>query len=121
MIKVIDSKKSRIKRRKRIRAKISGTADRPRLSIFKSNCHLYIQAIDDIEGRTLVAVSNLEKDLLEVKPPVEGAKKLGQIAGERLKEKNIGTGVKLLLFPKKSNNPIIKFSLYFTNYQLISI
>lgn len=93
MKKLIEGNKRRIRRKKSIRAKISGTADRPRLSIFKSNCHLYIQAIDDIEGRTLVAVSNLEKDLLEVKSTVEGAKKLGQIAGERLKEINIDTVV----------------------------
>ena len=54
---------------------------------------MYIQAIDDIEGKTLLAVSNLEKDLRDVKANVEGAKKLGQIAGERLKELKIETVV----------------------------
>ena len=71
MKKLVEGNKRRIRRRKSIRAKVSGTAERPRLSVFKSNCHLYIQAIDDIEG----------------------AKKLGQIAGERLKELKIETVV----------------------------
>ena len=63
------------------------------MEVFKSNCHLYIQAVDDIEGKTLCAVSNLEKDLRDVKTNIEGAKKLGQIAGERLKELKIDTVV----------------------------
>ncbi|MCQ2603980.1 MAG: 50S ribosomal protein L18 [Spirochaetia bacterium] len=89
MKKLIEGNKRRDRRRKSIRAKISGTSERPRLSVFKSNCHIYIQAIDDIAGKTLVAVSNLEKDLRDVKSTVEGAEKLGQIAGERLKAINI--------------------------------
>jgi len=93
MKKLVEGNKRRIRRRKSIRAKVSGTSERPRLSVFKSNCHLYIQAIDDIEGKTLCAVSNLEKDLRDVKTNIEGAKKLGQIAGERLKELKIDTVV----------------------------
>lgn len=93
MKKLVEGNKRRIRRRKSIRAKVSGTSERPRLSVFKSNSHLYIQAIDDIEGKTLCAVSNLEKDLRDVKANVEGAKKLGQIAGERLKELKIETVV----------------------------
>lgn len=90
MKKLIEKNRRRSKRRNSIRAKISGTPERPRLSVFKSNCHIYIQVIDDISGKTLLAVSNLEKDLRDIKTTVEGAEKLGQIAGERMKEKNIG-------------------------------
>ena len=61
MVKVIDSKKSRIKRRKRIRAKISGTAACPRLSVFRSAKHIYAQIIDDEAGKTLCSASTMEK------------------------------------------------------------
>ena len=57
-----DSNKQRLKRHKRIRAKISGTADRPRLSVYRSEQNIYVQVIDDTVGRTLVSASSVEKE-----------------------------------------------------------
>jgi large subunit ribosomal protein L18 len=91
MKRLIEKNKRRVKRKKSIRGKIKGTPDRPRLSVFKSNKSIYIQAIDDISGTTIMSVSNLEKEMKDVKSTVEGAAKLGAVAGERLKEKKIET------------------------------
>ena len=55
MVKKYDSNAQRLKRHKRVRAKLSGTAARPRLDVFRSNTHIYAQVIDDVSGRTLVA------------------------------------------------------------------
>lgn len=93
MKRLIEKNKRRVKRKKSIRGKMKGTPERPRLSVFRSNKNIYIQAIDDISGTTLISVSNLEKELKEVKSTVEGASKLGTVAGERLKEKKIETVV----------------------------
>ena len=89
MKRLIEKNKRRVKRKKSIRGKLKGTPERPRLTVFKSNKNIYIQAIDDISGTTLVSVSNLEKDMKEIKATVEGAEKLGNIIGERLKEKKV--------------------------------
>lgn len=62
MVKKPDSNKARIKRHNRVRNKISGTPERPRLNVFRSAKHIYAQLIDDINGVTLVAASSLEKD-----------------------------------------------------------
>ena len=68
----------RIKIKYRVRNKISGTAERPRMSVFRSNKHMYCQIIDDTKGNTLVAASTLDKDLgLEKTDDVEAAKALG--------------------------------------------
>lgn len=76
-----------------IRKQLSGTAVRPRVSVFRSNRHMYIQAIDDATGRTLVSASNLEKDLIGLKNSVEAAAKLGETFGKRLSEKSLKTVV----------------------------
>jgi large subunit ribosomal protein L18 len=86
---MVEKDRKRLKRKIHIRKRISGTAERPRMSVFKSNKSLYVQAIDDLLGSTLVSVSTIEKDLLEIKNNVEGASKLGEIMGKRLLEKNI--------------------------------
>lgn len=86
----IKDKLRRARRRKfRIRKKISGSEERPRMTIFKSNRYTYLQVIDDNKMNTLVAVSNKEKDLLNVKNNNKNLAKLGEIAAERLKQKNI--------------------------------
>lgn len=79
------------KRRWRIRKKVQGTATRPRLCIHFSNQHAYAQCIDDVDGKTLLYVSTLGKDLREeaIKPNVEGATKLGKIVGEKAKDLKI--------------------------------
>lgn len=89
----IKQKTSRHERRKtRVRAKISGTAARPRISVFKSNKHLYAQVIDDVAGHTLAAVANIG-DFKSLKVTVADAEKLGQALGEKLKTLNITTAV----------------------------
>jgi large subunit ribosomal protein L18 len=77
------------RRKLRVRKKVYGTPERPRMTVFRSNKHIYIQVIDDTKGRTLVSVSNLEKELVSVKNTVGDAEKIGFAAGERLKKVNI--------------------------------
>lgn len=74
--------------RRGIRARISGTAERPRISIYRSNKHIYAQVIDDLEGRTIVAASSLEKGVSGGNP-IEVATSVGKLVGERIKESGI--------------------------------
>jgi large subunit ribosomal protein L18 len=85
--------RKRLKRKIHIRKSLSGTAEKPRLTVTRSNRALYMQVVDDVKGHTLASVSTLEKDLREIKPTVEGAAKLGELMGKRLLEKNITTVV----------------------------
>ena len=94
------SKKSRaevrIKKHSRMRNRFSGTAERPRLSVFRSNNHMYAQVIDDTVGNTLVSASTLEKDVaseLEKTNNVEAAAYLGTVIAKRALEKGIKTVV----------------------------
>ena len=94
------SKKSRaevrIKKHNRMRNRFSGTAERPRLSVFRSNNNLYAQIIDDTVGNTLVSASTLEKDVkseLEKTNNVEAAAYLGTVIAKRALEKGIKTVV----------------------------
>jgi large subunit ribosomal protein L18 len=75
---------ARLRRRRRVRAKIRGSAERPRLSVFRSNRGIQAQLIDDDSGRTLAAVNWIEGDLKGLKP-MEQAKKAGQLLAERAK------------------------------------
>ena len=81
---VITKPQARLKRRHRVRAKVSGTAERPRISVFRSNRGIHAQLIDDINGRTLAAVSWTEGDLRGLKP-MEQAGKAGELLAERAK------------------------------------
>lgn len=78
-------------RHTRIRRKISGTAERPRMSVFRSTRHISVQLIDDMKGVTLVAVSTCEKDLRAIKERAtcEGAKRVGELIADRAKAKGI--------------------------------
>ena len=89
MVKVKDSNKARITRHKRVRGKISGTAELPRLDVFRSRCNIYAQIIDDIKGETLVAASSNEKDFGKTTGNCEEAKKVGELIAERAKAKGI--------------------------------
>ncbi|AEV29926.1 ribosomal protein L18, bacterial type [Sphaerochaeta pleomorpha str. Grapes] len=93
MNRVIDKRRKLARRKHHIRKSISGTASRPRMTVFRSNSHMYIQVIDDVAGATLVAASSLEADLKGLKNTVEDAAKLGEILGKRMLEKNIDTCV----------------------------
>jgi large subunit ribosomal protein L18 len=84
-----DNDRRRLKRKIHIRKRIQGTAERPRMTVTRSNRSLSIQIIDDTKGHTLVSASTLEKDLKSIKANVEGAGQLGEVMGKRLLEKNI--------------------------------
>lgn len=77
-------KENRLKRQKRIRMKIRGTKDKPRLSVFRSNKYIYAQAIDDIDGKTLVSVSG--REVKEGKTKAEKSKALGVLLASKLKK-----------------------------------
>jgi large subunit ribosomal protein L18 len=87
--KMLEKDRKRLKRKIHIRKKISGTAERPRMTVFKSNRSLSIQLVDDTKGHTLASASTLEKELRAIKTTVAGAGQLGEIMGKRILEKNI--------------------------------
>jgi large subunit ribosomal protein L18 len=89
MIKHVDSNKARIKRHARIRNKISGTPERPRLNVFRSSNHIYAQVIDDVNGNTLVAASSLDKEFAGNGGNTEGAAKVGEMVAKRAADKGI--------------------------------
>ena len=93
MVKNFDKNAQRAKRRVRVRGKISGTAERPRLSVFRSNANIYAQIIDDVNGVTLVSASSLEKGFEGATGNAEAARKVGKTVAERAKEKGITTVV----------------------------
>lgn len=81
--------KNRLRRKKRIRARISGTAERPRLSVYRSNSHIYAQLIDDVSGKTLVTTSTLAKSVDANGNKTEQAKKVGEALAKVCLEKGI--------------------------------
>ena len=89
MVSKIDKKAMRLKRHVRVRGKVSGTPERPRLNVFRSNANIYAQIIDDVNGVTLVAANTLEKDFEGATGNAEAAKKVGQLIAERAKAKGI--------------------------------
>ena len=89
MIKRPDTRGQRIKRHKRVRGKISGTAERPRLSVFRSESNIYAQIIDDVAGNTLVAASSVEKAFEGNGGNIEAAKKVGAMIAECALQKDI--------------------------------
>ena len=96
MISKIDKNADRIKRHARVRAKISGTPEKPRLSVYRSLSHIYAQIIDDVAGNTLVAASTVEKDIAKLvkgKTKSEAAKIVGAEVAKRALAKGIETVV----------------------------
>ena len=89
MGKVNEKTRKRNKRKVHIRKRILGSPERPRMTVFRSNKHMYIQAIDDSTGKTIVAVSSLEKELSGMVNSVENAAKLGEAFGKRLSEQKL--------------------------------
>ena len=80
---------SRQRRKVRVRTKVSGTTERPRLSVFRSNRYTYVQAIDDGLGRTVCTASNKAAEGREIKNSVVGIGKLGELIATKLKEKGV--------------------------------
>ena len=89
MVKNVNKNAMRLKRHVRVRGKISGTPECPRLNVFRSNANIYAQIIDDVNGVTLVAANTLEKDFEGATGNAEAAKKVGAVLAERAKAKGI--------------------------------
>ena len=89
MVNKPDSNKARLKRHARVRGKISGTAECPRLNVFRSNSNISAQLIDDVKGVTLVAASSVEKDFGTTSGNCAEARKVGQLVAKRALEKGI--------------------------------
>ncbi|MFA9446178.1 50S ribosomal protein L18 [Egicoccus sp. AB-alg6-2] len=93
----MDASKKRLarqRRQKRIRKHVRGTADRPRLSVYRSNSHIYAQLIDDVNGHTVAAASSLEADVSKGDDAKVGvAKQVGTLVGQRAKDAGISTCV----------------------------
>ena len=97
MVKKTDRKMERTRRHIRVRTKISGTAERPRLCIYRSNANLYVQVIDDVAGKTLVSASSLDKDLkLKNGSNIEAASKVGESIAKKAK----GAGITKVVFDR---------------------
>ena len=93
MIKRPNTNAQRLHRHKRVRGKVAGTPERPRLNVFRSGTNIYAQIIDDTNGVTLAAASSLEKGFEGTGSNVEAAKKVGLSVAERAKAKGIDTVV----------------------------
>ena len=89
MVKNVNKNAMRLHRHVRIRGKISGTAECPRLNVFRSNANIYAQIIDDVNGVTLVSANTLEKEFEGTTGNIEAAKKVGLMVAERAKAKGI--------------------------------
>ena len=89
MVKKTDRKMERTRRHLRVRRKISGTQERPRLCVYRSNTNIYVQIIDDVAGKTLVAASTLDKEVKTKHSNKEAAKEVGTLIAKRAKEHNI--------------------------------
>ena len=89
MIKRPNTNAQRLKRHKRVRGKISGTPERPRLNVFRSNANIYAQIIDDVNGVTLASASTLDKSIEGYGGNKEAARKVGALVAERAKDKGI--------------------------------
>ena len=89
---VLTKPAARLKRRHRVRAKVTGTAERPRISVFRSNRGIHAQLVDDLAGRTLAAVSWTEGELRGLKP-MEQAAKAGELLAERAKSAGVESAV----------------------------
>ena len=92
MINKINKNKDRVKRHKRVRGKISGTAETPRLSVYRTLNHIYVQLIDDVKGNTLVTASTLSKELkgsFEGKDKKAQAYEVGKLVAKKAKSKKI--------------------------------
>ena len=96
MINRKDTNKQRLKRHVRVRAKISGTAERPRLCVYRSNANIYAQVIDDTTGKTLVCASSVEKDFTQYGGNKEAAKAVGKLVAERA----LAAGIENVVFDR---------------------
>ncbi len=87
---------ARVRRHKRVRSKISGTAECPRLNIFRSNTNIVAQVIDDVAGKTLVSASTMDKEVKTKQANIEAAKEVGELIAKRA----IKAGIKNVVFDR---------------------
>lgn len=99
MIKKIDRNKNRQKRHYKMRNKIQGTPERPRLNVFRSSSNIFVQVIDDTKGVTIAAASTLDKD---IKEKVNGLNKTeaAKIVGQEIAKKSIDKGIEAVVFDR---------------------
>ncbi|MGN0814880.1 MAG: 50S ribosomal protein L18 [Candidatus Coproplasma sp.] len=99
MIKKIDKNEERLRRHTRVRKKISGTAEAPRLNVYRSLNHIYVQVIDDVKGVTLCSASTMEK---EVKAEIKDMTKTeaAKVVGKKAAERALAAGVKCVVFDR---------------------
>ncbi len=90
----------RMRRKRRVRKRVTGHAERPRLTVFRSNQNIYAQIVDDSAGRTLVAASSLEQGLREQLPAGGGNRKAAEVVGERIANKAVEAGIKRVVFDR---------------------
>ncbi len=93
MVSKTNRKMERERRHIRVRTKISGTAERPRLCVYRSNTNLYVQIIDDVAGKTLAQASTMDKEVKTKHSNKEAAKEVGALIAKRALERNIKTVV----------------------------
>jgi large subunit ribosomal protein L18 len=89
----------RLKRKKRIRKKISGTTEKPRLTVYKSCKHIYAQLIDDIDSKTILSASSIEKEI-KLLPPFESKTNMAKYIGETVARRAIEQGIKRVVFDR---------------------
>lgn len=89
MVKKTDRKMERERRHLRVRRKISGTAERPRLCVYRSNTNLYVQIIDDVAGKTIASASTLDKEIKNKYANKEAAKEVGTLIAKKAKDLKI--------------------------------
>ena len=99
MIKKIDKNEERLRRHTRVRKKVSGTAEAPRLSVYRSLNHIYVQVIDDVTGVPLCSASTMEK---EVKGAVKDLSKTeaAKVVGKKVAERAVAKGIKTVVFDR---------------------
>ena len=96
MISKIDKNADRKQRHVRVRGKVKGTANAPRLCVYRSNKNLFVQVIDDVNGTTLAAASTLDKEVKNKHANSEAAKEVGALIAKRAQDKKIKTQINLL-------------------------
>ena len=99
MLKKTDRNEIRVIRHERVRKKISGTPERPRLCVFRSNAHIYAQVIDDTKGNTLCAASTVEKDIASQAAELD-KKGQAKLVGKIVAERAIAAGIKEVVFDR---------------------
>jgi large subunit ribosomal protein L18 len=102
MISIKDKRDARLKRKKRVRKKIYGTPERPRLAVFKTTRHIYAQVIDDSTGRTLVSASTISKNLKPKAQGISGNIKGATLVGETIGKKGTAKGITEVVFDRGS-------------------